>query len=95
LLNFCIDNRESTASVGRYQDIAQIEAEGGLLLVGEIMRPNQLLDGGENFNDVSRNVYRRRVDNLLGPILPRENMLQHVINSYKCRPKPVAWITNM
>jgi DDE superfamily endonuclease len=89
LHNFCIDNRESTASVGRYQDIAIIEAEGGLPLVGENMRPNQLLDGGEHFNDVSRNVYCRRVDNILGPTLSREIMLQHVIDSDKCRPKPV------
>jgi hypothetical protein len=91
LHNFCIDNKEPKASNGTFNDVAFTSAEGGVPLDGEDLRPSQLMDGGEHFTDVTRSYYQSRTAICT---LPREKMLQHIIESDKCRPKPVEWLVH-
>jgi hypothetical protein len=91
LHNFCIDNKEATALIGTSNDIAYVSAEGGVPFDGEDMLPSQLLDGGEHFTDARRNYYQSH--SAIGA-LPKQTMLQHIIDSDKCRPKPVEWLNH-
>ena len=76
---------------------AQIHAEGGVNLEGENNIPRQLLNGGNHFEDVHRNI-RRSNENVIRQSaavqLPCEVMLEQVIKKDLCRPTPKKWKGN-
>lgn len=108
LHNYCIDERERLKETDRLvippsilEDQAEIATHGGIPLVerpGNALSPDQLLHGGEHFDEFTRSTRRRlerqaRLDaNLDGDQdLPREELLHQVIAKGVRRPTPVIW----
>lgn len=96
LHNFCITqrllkNKRVKLAPPLAIDAAEIAANGGMP-AGEYS-PQQLLGGGEHFDDVDRNMrrsiqYRARRDNTK---LPQELMLESVERQQLKRPTPRQW----
>ena len=72
-------------------DEANITLRGGITM-DEDERPDQLLDGGNHRDDIDRWNVRRITSETRNPqrnaILPRDDMLEIVINSPHGRPSP-------
>lgn len=77
LHNFCIDNRESNADSASAEDTFAGLSAGGFDQPVPTARPEQLMDGGDHFEDYprgNRRVYERRAD----LVLPRERYVMHL-----------------
>jgi hypothetical protein len=93
LHNFCIDENDVQVPLPTAQDAAQIMAEGGVPMEGDDNRPDQLLDGGNHFDDISsyhlrqaRNASARHAERS-----PREILLQIIKDQDFQRPRPKGW----
>ena len=72
-------------------DVAYNVSLGGFEL-GETdlasIRPTELIDGGDHFDDVSRNIRRQQMSSSR---LQKEQLLQFVVNQGFTRPRPNGW----
>ena len=80
-------------------DKLQISINGGISLDeietfdGETaVSPSELLNGGHHFDDIGRNL-RRQIDTRMSDanFLPRDQLLQSVIDQDLHRPRPRQW----
>ena len=97
LHNYCITERLNskkplTLAPPLASDAVEIAANGGIPLNNE--SPEQLLHGGEHFDDVTINMrrsvqYRARKET--SGKLPQEIMLESVVRQQLKRPEPLQW----
>jgi hypothetical protein len=99
LHNFCIDIQQSQVPQGRDSDTLAISLSRSInnpespskTNPGNEYRPVELLDAGYHFNDINRHSIRSTSKANSNIILPRENMLQIIIEKDLRRPTPVNW----
>lgn len=91
LHNFCIDQRESIESLPA-RDTSHLEQAGGVPLVtngnSDMLLPQQLIGGGEHFDDIDRNERRRYQRRFRNIQLPRERLLAIILDQDLQRPPP-------
>lgn len=90
LHNFCTDERELIETLPA-RDTSHLEQVGGVPLVAnanhEVLLPQQLMGGGEHFDDVDRNDRRRHQRRFRNIVLPRERLLATVVDKDLQRPQ--------
>jgi hypothetical protein len=104
LHNYCIDNDDSSPASNTASDQWQHEVNGAVPLVtitdsrltSEDVVPEQLMDGGNHFDDVGgmngRYNRQRRYDYISrvnGTALPRERLHSHIAATGLTRPTPL------
>jgi hypothetical protein len=98
LHNYCIDQSDITVAINTRVDDLNIAVEGGVPLAGARNLPQQLIGGGEHFDDTrsrERQHDVERATNILGATgheqLPRERLRRMVVQKDLCRPPPEGW----
>lgn len=92
LHNFCIDEKEADVPALPPRDLVRVMTnERGFLPMeesGPPLPPRQLLDGGDHFDDFHWDVRRppRRGNKNVVVVLPRDVLLEHIIDSHMVRP---------
>lgn len=91
--NFLIDETNSKAL---HNNTAYSVCQGNIPLVPHQIHceadvPDQLLHGGEHFNDADANMVKRDSRVTTGRILPQEILKNSVINQGFVRPTPKRW----
>lgn len=94
LHNFCIDMQEGTSGLMVAQDYASLisNPDGYVPLVRTEesipQLPLALLNGGNHFDDIPRDLPQRRMQNI--PELPRQRLCEMVQEQHLVRPRPRA-----
>jgi len=96
LHNFCINERVGI-DPSLATDAVEVSAHGGIPLLRRDWNdnsPEQLLRGGHHFHDVNPKEPRQieaRARRALGGVLPRDLLMQAVIDKDLKRPAPAKW----
>jgi hypothetical protein len=103
LHNFCIDQRlaasqeQEDVPVSLHSDAVEISSGGGIPLEESDRHPElnkvsaeQLLHGGEHFDDVPR-TFRRRLESFANLRLPRDVLHDSIVDKCYKRPLPNSW----
>jgi hypothetical protein len=97
LHNFCINTDNANVPKARDNDLLTFTVESGIqggggedpLNYDNNYRPVELLDAGHHQNDFNLHSVRSKSYN--GVVLPRERMLEVVIEKDLKRPTPIQW----
>ena len=90
LHNYCIDEKDGAVAPATATDTLEIAADGGVALVGQSQTPEQLLNGGNHFDDILRRdrVQYQRQSNLEA-VSPRDLLHEVVVKKDLGWPSPV------
>ena len=93
LHNFCIDMEERSAGRLVARDFVTLisNPDGYVPLLGNTQLPVALLNAGHHFDDISRDVPQRRIQNT--PELPRQQLCEFVRQQQLVRPRTRSALT--